>query len=155
MFGALIGAISWNFLTWYHGIPSSLSHALIGGIVGAVLAKAGFGVQIAGNLWKTTAFIFVSPLLGFLLGSLVMVAVLWICLRATPSKVDRWFRRLQLVSAGAYSLGHGRNDAQKTICIIWMLLIATGYASASDALSSTWTIVSCYVAIAADTLFGG
>ena len=137
VFGALIGAISWNFLTWYYGIPSSSSHALIGGIVGAVLAKAGFGALIAGGLWKTIAFIFVSPLLGFLLGSLMMVAVSWICLRATPLKADRWFRRLQLVSAGAYSLGHGGNDAQKTIGIIWMLLIATGYVSASDALPPT------------------
>ena len=111
--------------------------------------------EIAGGVVKTVAFIFISPLLGFLLGSLMMVAVSWICRRATPSKVDRWFRRLQLVSAGAYSLGHGGNDAQKTIGIIWMLLIATGYTSANDALPPTWTIVACYTAIAAGTLFGG
>jgi len=155
VFGALMGAIAWNLVTWYFGISSSSSHALIGGIVGAVMAKAGAGALISGGLVKTVAFIFISPLLGFLLGSLMMVAVSWICLRATPSKVDRWFRRLQLVSAGAYSLGHGGNDAQKTIGIIWMLLIATDYVSASDALPPTWTIVVCYTAIAAGTLFGG
>ena len=155
VFGALIGAISWNFLTWYYGIPSSSSHALIGGIVGAVIAKAGVQSLVSGGIFKTVAFIFVSPFLGFLLGSLMMVLVAWVFRRATPSKVDRWFRRLQLVSAGAYSLGHGGNDAQKTIGIIWMLLIATGYTSASAALPPTWTIVSCYLAIAAGTLFGG
>ena len=155
VFGALIGAISWNFLTWYYGIPSSSSHALIGGIVGAVIAKAGVQSLVAGGVFKTVAFIFVSPMLGFLLGSLMMVLVAWDCRRAPPSQVDRWFRRLQLVSAGAYSLGHGGNDAQKTIGIIWMLLIATGYTSASAALPPTWTIVSCYIAIAAGTLFGG
>ena len=155
VFGALIGAISWNFLTWYYGIPSSSSHALIGGIVGAVIAKAGVQSLVSGGIFKTVAFIFVSPFLGFLLGSLMMVLVAWVFRRATPSKVDRWFRRLQLVSAGAYSLGHGGNDAQKTIGIIWMLLFATGYTSASAALPPTWTIVSCYLAIAAGTLFGG
>ena len=155
VFGALMGAIAWNLVTWIYGIPSSSSHALIGGIVGAVMAKAGAHSLISSGVFKTLAFIFISPLLGFLLGSLMMVAVSWIFLRATPSKVDRWFRRLQLVSAGAYSLGHGGNDAQKTIGIIWMLLIATGYTSASDALPPTWTIVTCYTAIAAGTLFGG
>jgi PiT family inorganic phosphate transporter len=155
VFGALVGAIAWNVLTWYYGIPSSSSHALIGGIVGAVVAKAGAGSLVASGIWKTVAFIFISPLLGFLLGSLMMVLVAWICRRATPSKVDRWFRRLQLVSAGAYSLGHGGNDAQKTIGIIWMLLIATGYAAAGEATPPTWTIVCCYMAIAAGTMFGG
>ena len=155
VFGALMGAITWNLVTWYYGIPSSSSHALIGGIVGAVISKAGTSALISGGLIKTVAFIFISPLLGFVLGSLMMVAVSWLFLRATPSKVDRWFRRLQLASAGAYSLGHGGNDAQKTIGIIWMLLIATGYTSASDALPPTWTIVSCYAAIAAGTMFGG
>ncbi|CAN5535524.1 inorganic phosphate transporter [soil metagenome] len=155
VFGALMGAIAWNIVTWIYGIPSSSSHALIGGIVGAVIAKAGPGALISGGILKTVAFIFISPLLGFVLGSLMMVAVSWIFLRTTPSKVDRWFRRLQLVSAGAYSLGHGGNDAQKTIGIIWMLLIATGYTSASDAMPPTWTIVICYTAIAAGTMFGG
>ncbi|MGJ7532365.1 MULTISPECIES: inorganic phosphate transporter [unclassified Variovorax] len=155
VFGALVGAISWNLVTWYYGIPSSSSHALIGGIVGAVISKTGTGGLVASGIWKTVAFIFVSPLLGFLLGSMMMVVVAWSFRRATPSRVDRWFRRLQLVSAGAYSLGHGGNDAQKTIGIIWMLLIATGYANAGDASPPTWTIVSCYAAIALGTMFGG
>ena len=155
VFGALIGAITWNLVTWYYGIPSSSSHALIGGIVGAVMIKAGAGALIGSGIWKTVAFILVSPLLGFILGSMMMVLVAWVCRRATPSRVDRWFRRLQLVSAGAYSLGHGGNDAQKTIGIIWMLLIATGYTSASESTPPVWTIVSCYVAIAAGTMFGG
>jgi PiT family inorganic phosphate transporter len=155
VFGALIGAISWNLVTWYYGIPSSSSHALIGGIVGAVISKTGTTGLVASGIWKTVAFIFVSPLLGFLLGSMMMIVVAWGFRRATPSRVDRWFRRLQLVSAGAYSLGHGGNDAQKTIGIIWMLLIATGYASASDATPPSWVIVSCYTAIALGTMFGG
>ena len=155
VFGALIGAITWNIVTWLYGIPSSSSHALIGGIVGAVVAKGGASALIAGGILKTVAFIFVSPVLGFLLGSLMMVLVSWSCRRATPSRVDRWFRRLQLVSAGAYSLGHGGNDAQKTIGIIWMLLIATGYTAASDASPPMWTIVCCYMAIASGTMFGG
>ena len=155
VFGALTGAITWNVVTWYYGIPSSSSHALIGGIVGAVLAKAGVGALIATGILRTVAFIFVSPMLGFLLGSLMMLVVAWTCRRVTPSRVDKWFRRLQLVSAGAYSLGHGGNDAQKTIGIIWMLLIATGYASSTDAAPPNWTIISCYVAIAMGTMFGG
>jgi PiT family inorganic phosphate transporter len=155
VFGALVGAITWNVVTWLYGIPSSSSHALIGGIVGAVVAKTGGGSLIASGIVKTVVFIFVSPALGFLLGSLMMVLVANVFRKSTPSKVDRWFRRLQLVSAGAYSLGHGGNDAQKTIGIIWMLLIATGYASAADELPPTWTIVCCYIAIAMGTMFGG
>ena len=155
VFGALVGAISWNFLTWYFGIPSSSSHALIGGILGAVIVKAGAGALIAGGVLKTVVFIFVSPLLGYLRGSLMVVLVSWLFRRTRPAKVDKWFRRMQLVSAGAYSLGHGGNDAQKTIGIIWMLLIATGYAAAGEKLPPTWTIVSCYLAIGAGTLFGG
>lgn len=155
VFGALVGAITWNLVTWYYGIPSSSSHALIGGIVGAATAKAGTGVLVAGGLLKTVAFIFVSPLLGFLLGSLMMVGVAWLFRRTRPSKVDKWFRRLQLASAGAYSLGHGGNDAQKTIGIIWMLLIATGYSAADSSAPPAWVVLSCYVAIAAGTMFGG
>jgi PiT family inorganic phosphate transporter len=155
VFGALIGATAWNIVTWYYGIPSSSSHALIGGIVGAVIAKAGAGSLIGAGIWKTVLFIFVSPLLGFLLGSLMMVLVSWVYRRSRPSRVDRWFRRLQLVSAGAYSLGHGGNDAQKTIGIIWMLLIATGYSSAGAASPPYWVIGVCYTAIAAGTMFGG
>ena len=155
VFGALMGAIAWNFLTWLWGIPSSSSHALIGGIVGAVLAKAGAGSLIAAGIWKTVLFIFVSPVLGFLLGSLMVVLVSNVFRRATPSRVDRWFRRLQLVSAAAYSLGHGGNDAQKTIGIIWLLLIATGYTAAADKSPPNWVIISCYLAIALGTMFGG
>jgi PiT family inorganic phosphate transporter len=155
VFGALIGAIFWNVITWYYGIPSSSSHALIGGIVGAVLAKSGAGTLISAGILKTVLFIFVSPLLGFALGSLMMVAVAWIFRRVRPSRVDKWFRRLQLVSAGAYSLGHGGNDAQKTIGIIWMLLIATGYAASSDKAPPSWVILLCYASIGAGTMFGG
>ena len=155
VFGALVGAIFWNFVTWYYGIPSSSSHALIGGIVGAVMGKAGSSALVSSGILKTVAFIFISPVLGFFLGSLMMVLVAWVCRRATPSKVDRWFRRLQLISAGAYSLGHGGNDAQKTIGIIWMLLIATGYSASTDASPPTWAIVCCYTAIAMGTMFGG
>jgi len=155
VFGALAGAVSWNVITWYYGIPSSSSHALIGGIVGAVMAKAGAGALISAGILKTVVFIFVSPVLGFLLGSLMMVLVANLFKRSRPSKVDKWFRRLQLVSAGAYSLGHGGNDAQKTIGIIWMLLVATGYVSATDSSPPTWTIVCCYMAIGMGTMFGG
>ena len=155
VFGALAGAIVWNLITWYYGIPSSSSHALIGGIVGAVVAKAGTTPLIAAGLIKTVAFIFISPLLGFVFGSLLMVIVAWICRRARPNKVDKWFRLLQLVSAGAYSLGHGGNDAQKTIGIVWLLLLATGYMSSGDTSPPMWVIVSCYAAIGLGTMFGG
>ncbi len=155
VFGALIGAIVWNIVTWWYGIPSSSSHALIGGIVGAVVVKAGAGALIAGGIIKTVVFIFVSPLLGFLLGGAMMVAVAWAFKRASPLRVDNFFRRAQLVSAGLYSLGHGGNDAQKTIGIIWMLLIATGHTDAADAYPPSWVIWACYIAIGMGTMFGG
>ena len=155
IFGALIGAIAWNVVTWWYGIPSSSSHALIGGIVGATMAKAGSGPLIGAGVLKTVAFIFVSPAMGFLLGSLLMVAVAWLCRRSSPLRVDNRFRRLQLISAGLYSLGHGGNDAQKTIGIIWLLLIAAGYTTAADAMPPSWVIWCCYVAIGLGTLFGG
>ena len=155
VFGALIGAIFWNIVTWWYGIPSSSSHALIGGIVGAVIAKAGASALIASGVLKTVLFIFVSPLLGFLLGSLLMVVVAQLFRRASPLRVDNLFRRLQLVSAGLYSLGHGGNDAQKTIGIIWMLLIATGYTAAGDKMPPNWVIWCCYIAIGLGTMFGG
>jgi PiT family inorganic phosphate transporter len=154
VFGALIGAISWNVFTWWYGLPSSSSHALIGGLVGAAVAKAGTWALIPGGLLKTVAFIFVSPLLGMLLGALLMLAVSWIFVKSTPSRVDRWFRRLQLVSASLYSLGHGGNDAQKTIGIIWMLLIASGYLGKDDP-APLWVIAACYITIALGTMFGG
>ena len=152
--GALVGAICWNLLTWYYGIPSSSSHALIGGLIGAAVAKAGTGSLIASGVAKVVLFILVSPLLGFLLGSLMMVLVAWILRRTSPRRVDRWFRRLQLLSASFYSLGHGGNDAQKTIGIIWMLLISAGTIGAQDPVP-VWVIVSCYVAIGLGTMFGG
>ncbi len=155
VFGALIGAITWNVITWWYGIPSSSSHALIGGICGAVIAKAGVSALVGAGVLKVVAFIFVSPLLGFLLGSMLMVVVAWVCRRSSPLRIDNWFRRLQLVSAGLYSLGHGGNDAQKTIGIIWMLLIATGYSAADSASPPSWVIWVCYLAIGAGTMFGG
>lgn len=153
--GALIGAITWNFITWYYGIPSSSSHALIGGITGAAIAKAGVASLLVAGIMKTVIFIFVSPFLGFMLGSLMMVLVSWGLKGFRPQRIDKWFRRLQLVSAGAYSLGHGGNDAQKTIGIIWMLLIATGYANTVDAAPPTWVILVCYSAIGIGTMLGG
>ncbi len=155
IFGALCGAIAWNLITWWSGLPSSSSHALIGGLIGAGVAKVGFTGLVASGITKTVIFIFISPLMGFLLGGLLLLAVSWIFhRRATPMKVDRWFRRLQLVSAAAYSLGHGGNDAQKTIGIIWLLLIAANVPGAKET-APTWVIVSCYVAIGLGTLFGG
>ena len=153
IFGALIGAISWNLITWYYGIPSSSSHALIGGMIGAALASAGSAPLLAPGILKTAAFIIVSPMLGMALGSLIMLSVSWICFRQTPRRVDKWFRRLQLVSSAAYSLGHGGNDAQKTMGIIWLLLIANG-ATTKDHLPM-WVVVSCFVAIGMGTMFGG
>ena len=155
IFGALIGAIAWNVITWYYGIPSSSSHALIGGMIGATIAKAGTGPLLAPGITKTAVFIFVSPLLGMTLGALIMIGVSWACVRAAPRKVDRWFRRLQLVSSALYSVGHGSNDAQKTMGIIWLLLIAAGVTTKEASMPPNWVIVSCYVAIALGTMFGG
>lgn len=154
VFGALVGAISWNAITWFFGLPSSSSHALIGGLMGSAVAKVGFDSLVASGVGKTVAFIFISPVVGFLLGGLLLVLVSWIARRTSPSRIDRWFRRLQLASAAAYSLGHGGNDAQKTIGIIWMLLIAAGSLGPEDSVP-IWVIVSCYGAIALGTLFGG
>jgi PiT family inorganic phosphate transporter len=154
VFGALIGAIAWNIITWYYGIPSSSSHALIGGLVGAAVAKAGTWALIPAGILKTVAFIFISPLLGFLLGSLLMLAISWLFVRQTPSRVDRLFRRLQLVSSSMYSLGHGGNDAQKTVGIIWMLLIASGHVGMNES-PPAWVVIACYVTIAIGTMFGG
>ena len=155
IFGALIGAIAWNVITWYYGIPSSSSHALIGGMIGATIAKAGTGPLLAPGITKTAVFIFVSPVLGMTLGALIMIGVSWACVRASPRKVDRWFRRLQLVSSALYSVGHGSNDAQKTMGIIWLLLIAAGVTTREATMPPNWVIVSCYVAIALGTMFGG
>ncbi len=154
IFGALAGAIAWNVITWYYGIPSSSSHALIGGLVGAAVAKAGGGSLIAFGLFKIIAFIIIAPALGFLFGSLMVLLVSWLFVRSSPRNVDKWFRRIQLFSSSMYSLGHGGNDAQKTMGIIWMLLIAGGYSKASDSLP-LWVVLCCYAAIGLGTLFGG
>jgi inorganic phosphate transporter, PiT family len=154
VFGALMGAISWNIITWYYGIPSSSSHALIGGLVGAAVAKAGTWSLIPAGILKTVAFIFISPLLGFLIGSVLFLTISWIFVRSTPSRVDRLFRRLQLFSSSLYSLGHGGNDAQKTIGIIWMLLTAAGMIGQDDRVPA-WVVIACYVTIGLGTMFGG
>ena len=154
VFGALVGAIAWDVITWYYGIPSSSSHALIGGLAGAAVAKGGVGTLIAGGFLKTAAAIVLSPLLGLVLAVMLMISVSWICAGTTPRRVDRWFRRLQLVSASLYSLGHGGNDAQKTMGIVWMLLIAAGQIGPKDPLP-VWVVLACYGAIAMGTMFGG
>ena len=154
IFGALVGAIVWNVITWIYGIPSSSSHALIGGLIGAAVAKAGTGSLIASGILKTVAFIFLSPLLGFVFGTVLMIAVAWIFRGFTPRRIDQWFRRLQLISASFYSLGHGGNDAQKTIGIIWMLLIAAGMSGTNEPIP-VWIVAACYFAIGMGTLFGG
>jgi PiT family inorganic phosphate transporter len=154
VFGALVGAISWNIITWYFGIPSSSSHALIGGLAGAAVAKSGVGSIVAAGFLKTAAAIVLSPLIGLILGASLMVAVSWIFSGTTPRRVDRWFRRIQFVSASLYSLGHGGNDAQKTMGIIWMLLIAADVTGPKDALPF-WVVMACQSAMALGTMFGG
>jgi PiT family inorganic phosphate transporter len=154
VFGALVGAIAWNAITWWAGLPSSSSHALIGGLIGAGVAKGGFASLVMSGIGKTVLFIFLSPLMGFVFGGLLLVLVSWVFRKSSPARIDRWFRRLQLLSAGAYSLGHGGNDAQKTIGIIWVLLIAANVAGAKETVPP-WVIVACYAAIALGTFFGG
>jgi PiT family inorganic phosphate transporter len=156
IFGALCGALIWNIITWYYGIPSSSSHALIGGLVGATLTKAG---SLAPIVWsgfgKILLFIIVSPFVGFLVGGLLMVLVAWIFRKKTPGQVRRWFNYAQIFASGAYSLAHGGNDAQKTIGIIWLLLITAGAATTDVATLPNWVIYSCYFAIAWGTYLGG
>jgi PiT family inorganic phosphate transporter len=158
VFAGLVGAISWNLLTWWLGLPTSSSHALIGGFAGAGVAKAGFSVLNAASLEKTALFIFLSPLFGMVLGFLLMLANLWLFRRSTPAKVDGLFRRLQLVSAAAFSLGHGGNDAQKTMGIISALLVGAGYLKleADGSLPMPfWVVIAAYTAISLGTLSGG
>jgi len=151
---SLIGAIAWNLITWYYGIPSSSSHALIGGFTGAAIAGAGVGSLIPSGLYKITLFIFISPLMGLLLGFFNMIVVSWLCKDSMPARVDHWFRRLQLFSAALYSLGHGTNDAQKTMGIITILLFTTGYLG-KEFYVPFWVIITCHIAIALGTLAGG
>lgn len=153
IFGALCGAISWNLITWWLGIPSSSSHALVGGLVGAGVAKAGTGAIIAAGLIKTSAAIILSPLFGMLLALLLMILVLWIVEKRSPYPTERVFNKLQFVSSSLYSLGHGGNDAQKTMGIITVLLVANGYQKGFDI--QMWVIISCHLAMALGTLFGG
>jgi PiT family inorganic phosphate transporter len=154
IFGALMGAIVWNVVTWRLGIPSSSSHALIGGLVGAGVAKAGGAAIVWTGLVKTGAAIVLSPLVGFLLALLLVLAVSWSFVRATPFAVDRTFRTLQLVSASLYSLGHGGNDAQKTMGIIAVLLYSQGLLG-DEFRVPFWVVLTCQAAMGLGTLFGG
>ncbi len=157
IFAGLFGAIIWDLITWYYGLPTSSSHALIGGYAGAAVMKAGWGAIIASGWTKTLVFIVLAPLIGMTLGFLLMVAILWTFSRTSPGRVDHWFRRLQLVSAAAYSLGHGGNDAQKTMGIIAGALVAGGYLDLIDGKLAIpfWVIMAAHAAIALGTLSGG
>jgi PiT family inorganic phosphate transporter len=152
--GGLLGATTWNLLTWWWGLPSSSSHALVGGLAGAALASAGPKALIAPGLIKTGIFIFVAPMLGMALGWTLMLAMYWTFRRSSPSRIGKLFRRLQLLSAAAYSLGHGGNDAQKTMGVI-VLVLTSSQRLAKDAPTPMWIVVACYAAISAGTLMGG
>lgn len=154
IFGALTGAIAWNLITWWGGIPSSSSHALIGGLLGAGVAKAGSAAIVWKGVIKTVAAIFMSPMVGFLLALLLVLVVSWLCVRSLPMVVDQRFRVLQFISAAMYSLGHGGNDAQKTMGIIAGLMFATGHLGPQFYVPF-WVIISCQAAMALGTLFGG
>ena len=154
IFGALMGAISWNLLTWFLGIPSSSSHALIGGLVGAGTAKGGWDVIVWSGLLKTTGAIVASPLVGFMIALLMVLLVSWIFVRSTPLRVDNFFRVAQFASASLYSLGHGGNDAQKTMGIIAVLLYSQGQLEGAFHVPF-WVVLSCQAAMGLGTLFGG
>jgi inorganic phosphate transporter, PiT family len=153
IFGALCGAITWNIITWWLGIPSSSSHALVGGLVGAGVAKGGTSAIIAGGLIKTSVFIIISPMFGMFVAMLLMVLVLWIVEKRSPYPTERVFNKLQFVSSSLYSLGHGGNDAQKTMGIITVLLVANGHQQGFEI--QFWVIIACHLAMAMGTLFGG
>jgi len=150
----LVGAIAWDLVTWYWGLPTSSSHALIGGLAGAGITKAGFGSLVPAGLIKIGLFMVLAPVIGFGVGLLMMLLTLWTFRNAHPGRVDRLFRRLQLVSAGAYSLGHGTNDAQKTMGVIAVLLFSTGHLGPHFYVPF-WVILSAHAAIGLGTLFGG
>ena len=152
--GGLLGAITWNLITWYFGIPSSSSHALIGGYAGAAVAKAGFGALLLPGLAKILVFIVLAPVIGLALGFALMIATLWTFRNFRPSRVDGLFRRLQLLSAASYSLGHGTNDAQKTMGIIAILLFSSGYLG-SEFYVPVWVILAAHAAIGLGTMAGG
>lgn len=153
IFAGLIGAICWNLITWYLGLPTSSSHALIGGYAGAAIAKAGTQVIIASGWSKTLAFIFLAPVIGLILGLIFIIIATWLVYKHTPVYVNKWFRRLQFVSAALYSLGHGGNDAQKTMGIITGLLVAGGFLH--DFNIPLWVVLCAQAAIALGTLLGG
>jgi len=158
IFAGLVGAIVWDLITWYFGLPTSSSHALIGGYAGAAVAKAGWVAIIASGWTKTLVFIVLAPLIGLVLGFTIMLMTMWIFRGFSPGRVDRWFRRLQLLSAAAYSLGHGGNDAQKTMGIIAGALVAGGYLQLGQGGQlpiPLWVILSAHAAIALGTLSGG
>jgi PiT family inorganic phosphate transporter len=154
IFGALMGAIVWNLVTWGLGIPSSSSHALVGGLVGAGMAKAGVSAIVWHGLVPTTVAIVASPLVGFILALMLVLALSWLLLRRTPYAIDRTFQRLQFISASLYSLGHGGNDAQKTMGIIAVLLFSQGQLG-SEFYVPFWVVIACQLAMALGTLFGG
>ncbi|PTM93501.1 inorganic phosphate transporter [Mycoplana dimorpha] len=154
IFSALVGAIVWNVVTWLFGIPSSSSHALIGGLVGAGLARSGGDAIVLWGVAKTVGAIFLSPAIGFFLALMLVLIVAWLCVRRTPFAVDKSFRGLQFISASLYSLGHGGNDAQKTMGIIAVLLFSQGYLG-SEFHVPFWVVITCQAAIALGTLFGG
>jgi PiT family inorganic phosphate transporter len=154
IFAALMGAIIWNIVTWIYGIPSSSSHALVGGLIGAGVAKTGGSAIVFSGVFKTVLAIFMSPMIGFLLALFLVLAVSWIFVRRTPFAVDRTFRILQFISASMYSLGHGGNDAQKTMGIIAVLLFSQGYLGGTFHVPF-WVVISCQAAMAIGTLFGG
>jgi PiT family inorganic phosphate transporter len=149
----LFGAIAWDLITWYFGLPTSSSHALFGGYAGAAVAKAGFPAIIASGWTKTLVFIVVAPAIGLSVGLMLMVGLYWMFRRATPARVDRWFRRLQLVSAAFYSLMHGANDAQKTMGIITGVLVTGGYLASFEV--PFWVVIAAHTAIGLGTLSGG
>ena len=153
IFAGLMGAIVWNLITWYFGLPTSSSHALFGGYAGAAVAKAGFGAVIVSGWTKTLIFIVVAPMIGLIVGLLIMTSIYWLFRDATPTRVDRWFRRFQLMSAAAYSLMHGANDAQKTMGIITGALFTGGYIATFEV--HWWVILSAHAAIGLGTLSGG
>jgi len=155
--GALAGAIAWNAITWWYGLPSSSSHALIGGLAGSAVAKGGVGALVGSGFLKISLAIALSPMLGFALGVLLMTSVAWLFFRTSPHRVDRWFRRLQLVSASLYSLGHGGNDAQKTMGVVALILVAHGSLRADFGPREIpfWVVLACQAAIALGTLAGG
>jgi len=152
---ALVAAITWNLLTWWWGLPSSSSHTLVGGLIGAAVASSGFGSIISGGVIKIVAFIFIAPMLGFIVSFFLSSLIMWIFRKVPPFSVDAWFRRLQLVSASAFSLGHGGNDAQKSMGIIWVAMIITGLVEKEASLPPSWVVLACYTSIALGTLFGG